>query len=123
MPLLIEFDYYMNKPILFSIALFIVGNILAWFQAQFISEWWYEHPITTVLMYSIPTSFAFYFGWRYAVEFTGSLWSARMLGFGVSTIIFGILSYTLMNEGLSVKNGLCLILSIAIILIQLLWKS
>ncbi len=115
----------MNKPILFSIALFIIGNILAWFQAnsQFVWKWWYEHPVTTVLIYSIPTSLAFYFGWRYAVESTGSLWSARMLGFGVATIIFGALSYTVMNEGLSVKNGLCLVLSITIILIQLLWKN
>lgn len=115
----------MNKPILFAVILFILGNILAWFQAnsQFLWKWWYDHPILTVLIYAIPTSMTFFFGWRYAVEATGSLWSARMLGFGVATIIFGIISYLLKGEGITTKTAVCLLLSVIIILIQVLWKE
>jgi len=115
----------MNKLIASAVILFIFGNILAWFQAnsQFLWQWWYNHPITTVFIYAAPTSLAFFFGWRYAVEATGSLWSARMLGFGVSTIIFGAMSYTLKGEGISYKTAICLLLSTAIILIQVLWKD
>lgn len=115
----------MNKPIIIAVILFILGNTLAWFQAnsQFLWKWWYDHPFLTIFMYSIPTSMAFYFGWRYAVEATGSLWSARMLGFGVSTIIFGAISYLLKGEGITTKTAVCLLLSIAIILIQALWRE
>ena len=115
----------MNRLIASAIVLFILGNILAWFQAnsQFLWQWWYDHPVTTVLMYSIPTSLAFFFGWRYAVEATGSLWSARMLGFGVATIIFGAMSYLLKGEGISTKTAVCLLLSVTIIFIQVLWKD
>jgi len=115
----------MNKVVVYAIILFIFGNILAWFQAnsQFLWEWWYEHPVTTVMIYAVPTSLAFFFGWRYAVEATGSLWSARMLGFGVATIIFGIMSYALKGEGITFKTSICLLLSVAIILIQVLWKD
>ena len=116
----------MNKEIIIIVALFVLGNILAWFQSnsQFIWDWWYEHPIVTVLIYSVPTSFAFFFGWRYAVEaFGGSLWSARMFGFGIATIIFGIMSYMFKGEGINLKTLTCLILSFIIIFIQVFWKT
>ena len=116
----------MSKEIILIVALFIVANIVAWFQSnsQFVWNWWYQRPIFTVLAYSIPTSFAFYYGWRYAVEaFDGSLWGARMFAFGIATIIFAILSYVFKGEGINLKTTVCLILSFAIILIQVLWKT
>ncbi len=115
----------MNKAIVTAIILFAAGNILAWFQAnsQFLWEWWYDRPILTVFLYAIPTSMAFFFGWRYAVEATDSLWSARMLGFGIGTIIFATISYLLKGEGITYKTAVCLLLSTIIILIQVLWKD
>lgn len=116
----------MNKNIAVIITLFIIGNILAWFQSnsQFLWEWWYERPITTICLYSIPTGFAFYFGWRFAVEmFGGSLWAARMFAFGIATIIFAIMSYLFKGEEVTAKTALCLALSVAIIFIQVFWKT
>jgi hypothetical protein len=116
----------MSKNIVVIIALFVIGNILAWFQSnsQFLWEWWYERPVTTILIYSIPTGFAFYYGWRFAVEsFEGSLWAARMFGFGIATIIFGIMSYLFKGEGVTVKTAVCLALSVVIIFIQVFWKT
>ncbi len=115
----------MNKPILISLLLLLIGNVLVWFQSnsQFIWKWWYDHPLTTIFIYSIPTAIAFYFGWRYAVEAMGSLWSARMLTFGISTIMFAIMSYVMMGEGLNLKNGVCLVLSMIIIVIQVMWDG
>ena len=116
----------MSKELIIITALFVVGNVLAWFQAnsQFIWQWWYERPILTILIYSVPTSFAFFYGWRYAVEsLEGSLWAARMLAFGVATIIFAFMSYFFKGEGITVKTAVCLALSFLIILIQLFWKT
>ena len=116
----------MSKEITLIVILFILANILAWFQSnsQFIWSWWYERPMFTVLIYSVPTSLAFYYGWRYAVEaFDGSLWGARMFVFGIATIVFAILSYVFKGEGINLKTTVCLILSFAIILIQVLWKT
>jgi len=116
----------MNKNIGIIIALFVAGNILAWFQSnsQFLWQWWYERPLTTILIYSVPTAFTFYFGWRFAVEaFGGSLWSARMFAFGIATIIFAIMSYLLKGEGITIKTAICLALSGLIMLIQVFWKT
>tara|TARA_A200000159_G_scaffold160566_1_gene180915 strand:+ start:3721 stop:4077 length:357 start_codon:yes stop_codon:yes gene_type:complete len=116
----------MSKHIIFVVMLFIVGNLLAWFQAnsQFIWKWWYDRPMLTILVYSVPTSFAFYYGWRYAVEyFGGSLWSARMFAFGLATIVFAGLSYAVKGEGINLKTAVCITLSFVIILIQMFWKA
>ena len=115
----------MDKNLIIAILLFAVGNVLAWFQAnsQFLWKWWYDHPILTVFIYAVPTSMAFFFGWRYSVGVLGELWAARMIGFGVATIIFSTMTYLIMDEGLSYKTLLCLLLSVAIILIQILWRE
>lgn len=116
----------LSKLMIYSIILFIIGNILAWFQAnsQFISDWWYNRPVFTVLLYSIPTSFAFFYAWRFSVESLGSsLWSARMLSFGVGVICFWALSYFIKGEGLTLKTIVCLVLSLIIVMIQALWKD
>lgn len=116
----------MNKQVVFIVSLFVIGNLLAWFQAnsQFIWKWWYDRPLLTILIYSVPTSFTFYYGWRYAVDyFDGSLWSARMFAFGLATIVFAILSFWVKGEGISLKTAVCLALSVAIIFIQVFWKT
>lgn len=116
----------MNKEIIIITLLFIIGNILAWFQSnsQFLWSWWYDRPLFTVFVYSIPTGLTFYYGWRFAVQyFDGSLWGARMFAFGVATIIFTIMSYVMKGEGLSMKTAVCLMLSFLIIFIQLFWKT
>tara|TARA_Y100001970_G_C14002282_1_gene734031 strand:- start:458 stop:811 length:354 start_codon:yes stop_codon:yes gene_type:complete len=116
----------MNKEIIIIAVLFIFGNILAWFQSnsQFLWQWWYDRPIFTILIYSIPTAFTFFYGWRFAVEaFDGSLWSARMFGFGVATIVFAAMSYLMKGEGITAKTALCLALSCLIICIQVFWKD
>ena len=115
----------MDNRIFIAIILFIIANILTWFQvnSQFLWTWWKEHPIITILIYSIPTSFSFFYAWKLGVEaMSGELWPVRMIGFGISTIMFTILTYGFMKEGLSTKTLICLALSLAIILIQIFWK-
>ena len=116
----------MSKELVFIIGLFVMGNVLAWFQSnsQFLWEWWYNRPVLTIFIYAVPTALTFYFGWRYAVEmFDGSLWSARMLGHGIATIVFGFMSYTMKGEVITAKTAVCLMLSVLIIFIQLFWKT
>lgn len=116
----------MNNLLTAALCLLLVGNILAWFQGnlQFTSNWWYARPMLTILLFAIPTATCFYFGWRFLVEYLDeSLWSARLFSFGFGTIIFGLFSFYIKGEGLSKKTIICLLLSIAIILIQTFWPS
>ena len=43
----------------------------------------------------------------------------RLIGFGLGTIVFGILSYLMLEELPTIKTFICILLAIAIILIQI----
>ena len=48
----------------------------------------------------------------------GFIWNMRMIGFGIGTIIFGIMSYGILKEVPTMKTFICILLAVAIILIQ-----
>ena len=102
-----------------AIIISLIGNIFAWthMNAQFRWEWakgpWF---ITFV---GIPVSWCFYYATRYFVEYFGTQWSMRMMGFGIGTLSFGILTWIFLNEIPTLKIAISLLLALAIILLQL----
>jgi hypothetical protein len=111
----------MNK-LFISILLLIVGNLLAWFQlqGQFLkSEFMsiFKSPYFIMLM-GVPISYLFWTATRLSYEHFGQVWNIRMIGFGMGTLVFGILTQLIMNETPSLKTFICLLLALAIILIQ-----
>lgn len=116
----------MNNLLVSALTLLFIGNILAWFQGnlQFTSDWWYSRPFLTILMFSLPTATCFFFGWRFLVEYLDeSLWSARLFSFGIGTIIFALFSFFIKGEAVDKKTLICLLLAMAIVLIQSFWPS
>jgi len=111
--------------ILIGSLFFIIGNILAWFQfnSQFVWEWWKDKPILPNVIFAIPMGLCFWYAVKYIVEDTGLLWTSKLVGFGVSNVIFAILTYALLKESILVpKTLICLFLSVIIIGIQVTWK-
>ena len=104
---------------------FIVGNILAWFQfnSQFVWKWWENKPILTNLIFAFPMGLCFWYAVKYIVEDSGALWTSKLIGFGVSNLIFAVLTYYLLKESIfSPKTIMCLTLSVVIIGVQVFWK-
>ena len=108
----------MNK-LYTALILSIVGNIFAWvhMNAQFRWEW-AKGPLFITMM-GIPVSWCFYYATRYFVEYFGTQWSMRMMGFGIGTLSFGILTWIFLNEIPTLKIYISLLLALAIILLQL----
>jgi hypothetical protein len=52
-------------------------------------------------------------------EHFGAFWNMRLAGFGIGTIIFGVLAWTLIGEVPTLKTIISLLLALAIILIQI----
>ena len=112
----------MNK-LLLSLILSVLGNIIAWFHmnGQFIadgkytwmkSNWW-------VLVGGIPISFLFYYSTRLSYEYFGYYWAIRPIGFGLATLTFGILTWTILGEVPTIKVIISLLLAAAIVLINI----
>lgn len=111
--------------LLVGLGLFLFGQILIWYQTngQFKWEWCAKNPFAMALIFSIPISFAFIIATKYVVGyFDGQLWPGRFIGFATGIMSFAILTSFYMNEGINAKTAISLVLAIALVAIQILWK-
>jgi hypothetical protein len=111
--------------LLVGVGLFLFGQILIWYQTngQFKWEWCAKNPFAMAMIFSIPISFAFIVATKYVVGyFDGQLWPGRFIGFATGIMTFAILTSFYMNEGINAKTAISLVLAIALVAIQILWK-
>ena len=102
----------------------VVGQVLSFIQLQAGIKWGWTQKYGILLMFlGLPISWAFMKSVQnFIVAFDGEIYPSRILGFAVGIIIFGTMGWFLFKEGISPKTGVCLLLSLAIIFIQVLWK-
>ena len=107
--------------LIYSIALLVIANIIAFYQlnGQFIwkdSSFWNNGALMSIV--GLPVGYMFFHATKFSYEHFGFIWNMRMIGFGVGTIIFGIMSYGILREVPTMKTFICILLAVAIILIQ-----
>lgn len=108
-----------------GILIFILGQTLAWFNLnlQFMSDWWKERPVFTILVFSFPIGVMFLYGTKWVVEDAGYYWASRIIGFSIGTVVYSVLTWLLLGESfLETKTLICLVLSVIIICIQVFWR-
>lgn len=104
---------------------YFIANIFAWFSInlQFMSDWWKGKEALSAALFSFPVMFLYILATREIVRETGLLWSSKLIGFGVSNMVFAFFTWTIMKEGmLNPKTLICFVLSLLIIFIQVWWK-
>ena len=114
----------MNKDIAIAFILFITAQALIWYQtnSQFFSEWAKERPVLMATM-GFPISYILIYASKYVVSgFDGLLWPGRLIGFSTGMIVMAIFTYLHLNEGITLKTGITLLLAFIIVLVQLYWK-
>ena len=110
----------MNK-LLLSLLLVIVANIGTWFQFQ--GQFWsnkmiYKSPYYVMIVGAL-LSPIFWYATKFSYEHFGQFWNIRLMGFGAGTIVFGLMTWILMNEVPTLKTVICLMLAAAIVMIQI----
>ena len=109
----------MNKLVM-SLLLIIIANIGTWFQFQ--GHYWLDKPflksLTFVMLSGAILSPLFWYATRLSYEHFGQFWNIRLMGFGAGTIVFGIMTWSLMNEAPTLKTIICIMLALCIVLIQ-----
>lgn len=102
----------------------IIGQVLSFIQLQAGIKWgWTEKYSWALMLLGLPISLSFMNSVKnFILAFDGQIYPSRILGFAVGIVVFGIMGWVLFKEGISLKTGVCLFLSFAIILIQILWK-
>ena len=110
----------MNKLVL-SLLLVIIANIGTWFQFQ--GQFWsnkmiYKSPYYVMIVGAL-LSPIFWYATKFSYEHFGQFWNIRLMGFGAGTIVFGLMTWILMNEVPTLKTVICLMLAAAIVMIQI----
>jgi len=102
----------------------LIAQILSFLQLQGnIKYGWYEKHKILLLLCSVPISWLYIQSVRLiVVGFNGQIWPSRIIGFGIGIIVFTFMGYFLFGETINLKTGICIILSIIILLIQLFMK-
>jgi hypothetical protein len=109
----------------FATILMLLGQTILWFQsnAQFFNIWAKNHPLTLSVVLGVPASYLFIKATELcAIWFDGATWPGRLLGFGLGSIMFAILSYSILHESITLKTVISLVLAVMIVLVQILWK-
>ena len=106
-----------------GIILFVMMHVCVWWStnAQFIEGWSKASALTLSMCLAVPiTLFAFYASRMSYEALDSQVWSVRFIGFGISYLVFPILTWYFLNESmLTVKTLLCIFLSVLIIYIQM----
>lgn len=112
------------KYFFITLFIFLLAQVGVWIQlnGQFFSEWMKKHPFLISLT-GIPITYLFIMATSYGrIAFDGLLWPQRFLGFSVGIVIYAVLTYLILNEGMSMKTILSLLLAVGIIFIQVVIK-
>ena len=103
------------RGLLAGVLLFTVGQAMIWIQTngQFIWPWFKKNPLLISLTGGTIISYMFIYATRYIAEYyDGAIWPGRFIG----------LTYVLMNEGITTKTAVCLLLAFCILCVQTFWK-
>jgi hypothetical protein len=101
-----------------------LGQILVFFQIQGSLKYQLLQDYKwLVLLSGIPITWLFIESMKYIYQWSdGQLWPGRLIGFSIGIVVFTVMSIILFGEGISAKTGICLVLSVLILLIQIFWK-
>ena len=111
----------MNQIIKLILYLFI-ANIIAWYQiqGQFLAGKagkFLNNDIVVVIL-GIPIGWLLWKAAFLSYAILGGVWNVRMIGFGMGTLIFGVMTWSILGETPAWHTTVSIILAIAIILLQ-----
>tara|TARA_Y100000992_G_C20950116_1_gene343169 strand:+ start:141 stop:485 length:345 start_codon:yes stop_codon:yes gene_type:complete len=109
----------MEWKLFWALFLSIVGNTIAWFHMNAQFKWDWAKSMWWVLLGGIPISFAFFYSTKYFYEYFNSYWSVRPIGFGIATIIFGVMTTLVLGEVPNQRIIVSLILAALILYINI----
>jgi len=113
-------DY--NKILIVTLV-FLLNNVLIWYQlnSQLVWDWAKGNSAIIIsCLLGVPISWLFWYCTKLGYEGFGALWPVRFMGFATSMLTFPILTWYYLGETITLKTALTILLSIAIMIIQIL---
>jgi len=112
-----------SKEIICTVILFLVCNVVVWYQLNSQLVWEWAKGTKSMWMMSlmgIPISLLFWWATKIGYQGFGNLWAVRLMGFATSMISFPIMTWLYLGEVITFKTIITILLAIAIMLLQLI---
>ena len=109
--------------ILYTIILFLICNVLVWYQlnSQLVWDWAKGAKSMWIMsLMGIPISLLFWLATKWGYIGFGNLWAVRFMGFATSMLTFPIMTWLYLGETITLKTLVTLLLAFIIMLLQLL---
>ena len=111
------------KYIVISTIIFILSQILIWYQlnSQLVWDWAKGNKSMWIMsLLGIPISLLFWLCTKWGYLGFGNLWAVRWLAFGSSMLVFPLMTYFYLGEAITLKTLISIILALIIMILQLL---
>ena len=112
-----------NKYIVLTIGIFLLNNILIWYQlnSQLVWDWAKGTKSMWIMsLMGIPISLLFWYATKIGYEGFGNLWAVRFMGFATSMLTFPVMTWLYLGETITLKTLVTILLAFIIMLLQLL---
>ena len=99
----------------------VIASLFAFFQLQghyvwtnlnFLKSMWWVYATSLII------APLFWYSTKWSYEHFGAFWNMRLAGFGIGTMVFGIMAWIFIGEIPTIKTMISILLAVAIILIQ-----
>ena len=109
------------KYVVISTLVFIISQILIWYQLNSQLVWkWAEGYKSMMWMSLLGIPISMWYCTKIGYIGFGSLWSVRFMGFATSMLVFPIMTYFYLGEPMTLKTIITILLAIIIMILQLL---
>ena len=112
-----------NKYIVLTIGIFLLNNILIWYQlnSQLVWDWAKGTKSMWIMsLLGVPISLMFWWATKLGYEGFGSLWQIRLLGFAISMFTFPLMTWLYLGELITLKIAISILLATVILILQLI---
>ena len=112
-----------NKYIVLTGIIFLLNNILIWYQlnSQLVWDWAKGTKSMWIMsLLGIPISLLFWYATKIGYIGFGNLWAVRFMGFATSMMTFPLMTWIYLGETITLKTLVTILLAFIIMLLQLL---
>ena len=99
----------------------LVASIIVFWQLQgwIVYDYKFLKSVWCIYFTSLFIAPLFFWSTRWSYEYFGAFWNMRLAGFGIGTIVFGIMAWMFIGEIPTIKTIISILLAVAIVLIQI----
>ena len=111
------------KYIVITTIIFILSQILIWYQLNSQLVWKWAEGYKSMLWMSllgIPISLLLWLCTKWGYLGFGNLWAVRFIGFATSMFVFPIMTYWYLGEPMTLKVWVTILLALIIMILQLI---